>query len=165
MCLLMLRCLFSRCVVNSSVQLPQDRLWLLHEIAQLALHYRNYAHASPIQATPSWALARMYARPYWPPSRSTSFFCDDTVHITCPECGVYQCAMHASVLCPSELCVVLRKWRVQFTATLACIVLAFELGEWCAVDKPPLVDDVRPKVVIRGKEFFCSRALPQKCLW
>ena len=32
-CLLMPHCLLSRRVVNSSMQLPQDRLWLLHEIA------------------------------------------------------------------------------------------------------------------------------------
>ena len=50
----------------------------------------------------------------------------------------------------------LRNWRVQFTATLACIVLAFALGDRLVVDKPPCVDEVRPKVVIRGKEFFVS---------
>ena len=70
-------------------------------------------------------------------------------------------ALNVSVLCPSELCVALRKWRVQFTATLACIVLAFALGEWCAVEKPPLVDDGRPKVVIRGKEFFVLEHHPK----
>ena len=32
-CLLMLHCLLSRRVVNGSIQLPQDRLWLLREIA------------------------------------------------------------------------------------------------------------------------------------
>ena len=83
-----------------------------------------------------------------------AFFCNDTTHITCPECGVYQCALHASVLCPSEICVALRKWRVQFTTTRACIVLAFALGDLCAVGKPPVVDEVCPKVVIRSKEFF-----------
>ena len=113
-CLLMLHCLLSRCVVNGSMQLPQDRLWLLREIAQAALHFCSSGHASPIQTTPSWALARMYARPYCPPSRSSCFFCDDIVHIACPECGVYKCALHASVLCPLEICVALRKWRVQF---------------------------------------------------
>ena len=142
-CLLMLHCLLSRCVVNGSMHLPQDRLWLLREIAEAALHYRDSAHASPTQTTPSWALA-----PYCPPSRSSCFFCDDTVHITCPKCGFYQCALHASVLCPLEICVALRKWRVQFTATLACIVLAFVLGDRPAVDKPPSIDEVCPKVVI-----------------
>ena len=44
-------------------------------------------------------------------------------------------------------------YGVQFTATLACIVLAFPLGDRRAVDKPPLGDEVRPKVVICGKEF------------
>ena len=64
-------------------------------------------------------------------------------------------------LCPSEICVALRKFRVQFTATLACIVLAFTLGNRCAVDKPPLVDDVRPRVVIRGEEFFAPEHYPK----
>ena len=48
----------------------------------------------------------------------------------------------------------LRNLRVQFAATLACIVLAFALDDRFVVDKPPPVDDIRPKVVIRGKEFF-----------
>ena len=56
------------------MQLAQDRMWLSREIAQTALHFRNSAHASPIQTTPSWALARMYARPYCPASRSSCFF-------------------------------------------------------------------------------------------
>ena len=73
-CLLMLHCLLSRRVVNGGVQLSQDRLWLLREIAQAALHYRDSEHASPIQTTPSWALARMSARPYCSPSRSSYFF-------------------------------------------------------------------------------------------
>ena len=55
----------------------------------------------------------------------------------------------------------LHKWRVQFTATLACIGLAFALGDRCAVDKPPFGDVVRPKVVIRGKEFFVPRHYSQ----
>ena len=55
----------------------------------------------------------------------------------------------------------LRKWRVQFTATLACIVLAFALGDWHAVGKLPSVDEVRPKVVIRGKEFFVPGHYPK----
>ena len=48
----------------------------------------------------------------------------------------------------------LRNWRAQFTATLACIVLAFALGDRLVVDKPPSADEVCPKVVICGKEFF-----------
>ena len=54
----------------------------------------------------------------------------------------------------------LRKWRVQFTATPACIVLAFALGERCAVDNPLLEDEVCPKVVIRGQEFFVLEHYP-----
>ena len=55
----------------------------------------------------------------------------------------------------------LRNWRVQFTATLACIVLAFALGGRLVVDKPPSVHEVRPKVVIRGKEFFVPKYYPK----
>ena len=52
-------------------------------------------------------------------------------------------------------------WRVQFTVKLACIVLAFPLGDRLVVDKPPSVDEVRPKVVIRGKEFFVPEHYPK----
>ena len=160
-CLLMLHCLLSRRVVNGSIQPPQDKLSLLCEIAKVALHYRDSPHAPPIETTPSWPLARMYATPYCSPSRSSCFFCNDTTHITCPECGVYQCALHASGFCPSEICVALRNWRVQFTATVAYIVLAFALGDRLVVDKPPSVDEVHPKVVIRGKEFFVPEHYPK----
>ena len=69
--------------------------------------------------------------------------------------------MHASALCPLEICLAWRKWRVQFTATLACIVLAFALGDRCVVDKPPLIDEVRGKVVIRGKKFIVTKHYPK----
>ena len=55
----------------------------------------------------------------------------------------------------------LRNWRVRFTATLACNILAFALGDWPVVDKLPFVDEVRPKVVIRGKEFFVPEHYPK----
>ena len=55
----------------------------------------------------------------------------------------------------------LRNWRVQFIATLACIVLAFALGDQLVVDKLPSVDEVRPKLVIRGKEFFVPEQYPK----
>ena len=71
-----------------------------------------------------------------------------------------------SVRCMLPFCVHRRyvwhcKWRVQFTATLACIVLAFVLGDRRVVDKPPLVDEVRPKVVIHGEEFFVPEHYPK----
>ena len=55
----------------------------------------------------------------------------------------------------------LSNWRVQLTATLACIVLAFALGDRLVVNKPPSVDEVRPKVVIRGMEFFFPGHYPK----
>ena len=36
------------------------------------------------------------------------------------------------------------------------------LGDRCAVDKPPLVNEVRPKLVIRGKELFVSESISPK---
>ena len=54
-CLLMLHCLLSRHILGGSMQLPQDRLWLLREIVHAALHYRDSVHASPIQTAPSSA--------------------------------------------------------------------------------------------------------------
>ena len=35
------------------------------------------------------------------------------------------------------------------------------LGDRCAVDKPPLVDEVRPKLVICGKDFFVPDHYPK----
>ena len=40
-------------------------------------------------------------------------------------------------------------------------MLAFALGDRLVVDKPPSVDEVRPKVVIRGKEFFVPEHYPK----
>ena len=50
---------------------------------------------------------------------------------------------------------------MQFTATVACIVLVFVLGDRLVVDKPWSVDEVRPKVVIRGKGFFVPEHSPK----
>ena len=61
------------------------------------------------------------------------------------ECGVYYCALHVSAFCLLEICVALRKWREEFTATPACIGLAFLLGDRLAVDKPLSVHDDRQK--------------------
>ena len=63
--------------------------------------------------------------------------------------------------CVPRRCVALRNWRVRFTAILGCIVLAFVLGDRLLVDKPPSVDEVRSKVVIRGKEFFVPLDYPK----
>ena len=55
----------------------------------------------------------------------------------------------------------LRKWKVQLSATIACTALAFALGDPTTVGEPPSVDEVRPKVVIRGKEFFVPECYPK----
>ena len=118
-CLLMLHCLLSRRVVNGSIQLPQDRLWLLREIAQAALHYRDSAHAPPIETTPGWALARMYAGPYCSPSRSWCFFFLSTTQPTSRALNVE----FISVPCMLPFCVPLR--YVWHCATGECNLLPY----------------------------------------
>ena len=54
----------------------------------------------------------------------------------------------------------LHNWRVQVITTVACIVSAFALGDRLVVDKPPFVDQVRPRVVIHGKELFVPEHYP-----
>ena len=160
-CLLMLHCSLSRRAVDGNVQLPQHRPWLLREMAQAALHYCGSAHASPIQTTPSWALPRLYDEPYCAPSRQSCHFCDGTPDIACPECLVLLCPLHASDLRPSEICVGLRQCQVQICATIACTTLALALGDSSTVAKPPSTDEVRPKVLIRGKEFLVLSVTPK----
>ena len=104
---------FSASLVNGSMQLPQDRLWLLREIVEAALHYRDAVHASPFQTTPGWAWYGFMLGPIFHPTVSRVFFA--MAHPTSrADIGVYHCALHASVLCPLEICVALHKWRVQF---------------------------------------------------
>ena len=62
-CLLMLLFFVSRRVVNGTMRLPQDRLWLLREVAQAPLHYHGFAYAFPLHTTPSWAVARLCVLP------------------------------------------------------------------------------------------------------
>ena len=161
--LLMLHCLLSRHVVSGNVQLPQDRWCLLCEIAHVVLHYRNFVLATPMQTTPSWAFARMYARTSCPVNRSSCFFFFFFAMTPSTSCPLN--VEFISVPCMLPFCVqiyvALRKWRVHFTATLACIVLAFTLDDRFVVGKPPFVDEVRPKVVIRGKDLFVPEHYPK----
>ena len=54
----------------------------------------------------------------------------------------------------------------RVTRTLACIALAFALGDRLLVDKPPSIDEVRPKVVIRRQEFYVIQHYPKgRGLW
>ena len=55
----------------------------------------------------------------------------------------------------------LRNRIMQFAATLTCILLVFTLGDRLVVDKPLSVDEVRPKEVIHGKEFFVPDHYPK----
>ena len=70
-------------------------------------------------------------------------------------------SLHTSGLCPSEIYVGLHQWKVQPCAAIACTAFALALGESATVAKPPSTDEVRPKVVIRGKEFFVPERYPK----
>ena len=51
----------------------------------------------------------------------TCFSCDGTPHMGCHECKILHCALHASILCQSEICVGLRQ---LWTANLAAVAVA-----------------------------------------
>ena len=133
------------------MQLPQDRLWLLHKMAQVALHYCGSAYASPIRTTLSCALARVCDEPYGTAN--------------CPSChfgdGTPICHLHASDWCPSLICAGLRQYQVQICAAFACTALALALGDSSAVANPPSTYEVRPTIVIRGQEFFLLERYPE----
>ena len=111
----MLHCVLSRRVVSRSMQLPQDRLCLLREIAEAILHYCNSSQASPIQTTPSWALARMSARPYCPPSRSSCCFCDDIVHIVPSMWSLSLCTACFRFVSTEDMYFLKYFWKKNFT--------------------------------------------------
>ena len=99
-CLLTLHCALSRCVVKGILQVPQDRLWLLREMAQATLYYHGSTSAcTPTTPTMHWEVAPMYTEPKSVNPSDTCSFCDGTPHITCHECKVLHCTFHASLLC------------------------------------------------------------------
>ena len=51
----------------------------------------------------------------------TCFSCDGTPRIACHKCKVLHCALHASILCQSEICVELRQF---WTANIAAVAIA-----------------------------------------
>ena len=50
----------------------------------------------------------MYPEPKSVDLVDTCLYCDGTPHIVCHECKVLHCALNASILCQSEICVGLR---------------------------------------------------------
>ena len=63
----------------------------------------------------------MYPQPKSVDPVDTCFSCDGTPHMACHECKVLHCALHASILCQSEICVGLHQF---WTANLAVVAVA-----------------------------------------
>ena len=121
-CLLTLHCALSWCVVKGILQVPQDRLWLLREMAEATLYFsRSKLASTPRIPSIHWEVARMYPEPKLVDPVDTCFSCDGTPHIACHECKVLRCALHAPILCQTEICVGLRQ---LWTANLAAVVAA-----------------------------------------
>ena len=166
-CLLTLHCAFSRRVVKGILQVPQDRLWLLREMAEATLYFgRSKPASTPRTPTVHWEVARMYPEPKYVDPVNTCFSCDGTPHIACHECKVLHCALHASILCQSEICV----WFCQFwTANLAAVAVASVVVVAAAVDNRPSVPTVvatsavntRRGVWICGKWYALPPQYPQ----
>ena len=75
----------------------------------------------------------MCTEPKYADPGDTCFFCDGTPHITCLECGVLHCTLHASISCQSEICVGLRQfWAANLAAAAdAFAVVAAADGNTC----------------------------------
>ena len=141
-CLLTLHCALSRRVVKGILQVPQDRLWLLREMAEATLYFsRSTSASTPRTPAVHGEVARMYPKPKFVDPVDTCFSCDGTPHIACHECKVLHCALHASILCQSEICVGLRQF---WTANLAVVAVASTVvaAAAAAVDTRPSVPTV-----------------------
>ena len=69
----------------------------------------------------------------------TGFACDAIPHMACLKCKVLHCALNASILCQSEICVALRQF---WTANLAAIAVASAVVAVAVVDTRPGVPTV-----------------------
>ena len=99
-CLLALHCALSRRVVKGILQVPQDQLWLLCEMAGATLYFsRSTSASTPRTPTVHWEVAQMYPEPKSVDPVDTCFSCDGTPHMACHKCKVLHCALHASILC------------------------------------------------------------------
>ena len=132
-----LHCALSQRVVKGILQVPQDRLWLLREMVEGALYFSCSKSAStPRTPAVHWEVARKCPKPKSVDPVDTCFSCDGTPHIACHECKVLHCALHASILCQSEICVAMRQF---WTANLAAVGVASAVVDAAAVDNRPSV--------------------------
>ena len=139
-CLLTLHCALSRRVAKGILQVPQDRLWLLREMAEATLYFsRSKSASTPRTLAVHWGVAQIPPEPKSVDPVDTCFSCDGTRHMACHECKVLHCALHASILCQSEICVGLRQ---LWNANLAVVAVASAVVAAAAVDTRPSVPDV-----------------------
>ena len=101
-CLLVLYRALSLRVVTGILQVPQDRLWLLREMAEATLYFsRSKLASTPRTPAIHWEVARMYPRAKSVDPVDTCFSCDGTRHMECHKCKVLHCGWHASIMCQS----------------------------------------------------------------
>ena len=166
-CLLMLHCALSRRVVKGDLQVPQDRLWLLREMAQATLYYSGSKLApTPRTRSMHWEVSRLYPTPKSADPPDTCFFCDGTPAIACQECKVLHCTFHTTVLCQSEICVGLRQFRAAPVAAAAAAVVAFAAvtaanATHATPGNANATDDTRPGVWICRKWYALPPQYPQ----
>ena len=139
-CLLTLHCALSRRVAKGILQVPQDQLWLLREMAKATLYFsRSKSASTPRTPAVHWEVAWMYPEPKSLDPVDTCFSCDGTPHMACHECKVLHCALHVSILCQSEICVGLHQF---WTANLAAVAIASVAAAAATVDTRPGVPTV-----------------------
>ena len=107
----------------------------------------------------------MYPEPRSVDPVDTCFSCGGTPHMACQECTVLHFALHASILCQSEICVGLRQF---WMANLAVIAFASAVVAASAVDTRPGVPTVVAASAVntrRGVWICCKRyAVPPQYL-
>ena len=91
----------------------------------------------------------------------TCFSCDGTPHMACHECKVLHCALHASILCQSEICVGLRQF---WTANLAAVVVASSIVAASTVDTRHGVPTVVAPLLLTPVLVCGSVASGMQCL-
>ena len=165
-CLLMLHCALSRRVVKGELQVPQDRLWLLREMAKATLYYSGSKLApTPRTQAMHWEVSRLYPTPKSADPPDTCFFSDGTPAIACHECKVLHCTFHTTVLCQSEICVGLRQFRAALVANAAAVVAFAAVTAANATHATPAnanaTDDTRPGVWIYRKWYVLPPQYPQ----
>ena len=108
----------------------------------------------------------MYTEPNSADPADTCFFADGTPHITCHNCKVLQCTLHASILCQSEICVGLRQfWAARLVVAAIFAVVAtpdvntrpgvWICRKWYAV--PPQYPQNTDDGQLRNEQEFCTK--------